>query len=103
MIQYAACLIILFHVVPLMLHAQSIIQSTIKHVAYIPNMLLDTRTLFYPLLGSITDVLRMMTHFLKTFFLTFIYFTSLRKQDEAYISSSQWSMLVGFELTYTRM
>ena len=37
------------------------------------------------------------------FFLTLIYFTSLREQDEAYINSSQWSALVGLESAYTRM
>ena len=36
-------------------------------------------------------------------FLTFIYFTSLREQDEAYINSSRWSMLVGLEPAYIRM
>ena len=37
------------------------------------------------------------------FFLTFIYFTSLREQDEAYTISSRWSKLVGLELAYIRM
>ena len=36
-------------------------------------------------------------------FLTCIYFTLLREQDEAYINSSRWSTLVRFELTYIRM
>ena len=37
------------------------------------------------------------------FILTFIYFTSLRGQDEAYINSSRWSTLVGLELAYICM
>ena len=38
--------------------------------------------------------------FLKIYFIIFfniIYFTSLREQNEAYINSSRWSMLVGLE------
>ena len=37
------------------------------------------------------------------FFFTFIYFTSLREQDEAYINCSWWSMLVGLEPEYIGM
>ena len=37
------------------------------------------------------------------FFLTFIYFTSLREQDEAYINPSWWSTLVGLKLAHIRM
>ena len=36
-------------------------------------------------------------------FLTFIYFTSLREQNEACIISSQWEMLVGLELANISM
>ena len=35
------------------------------------------------------------------FFLLFIYFTSFREQDEAYMNSLRWSMLVGLEPAYT--
>ena len=40
---------------------------------------------------------------LRKFFLTFIYFTSLREQAEAYINFSQWSTLVGLKPVYIHM
>ena len=41
--------------------------------------------------------------FIYLFILTFVYFTSLREQDKAYINPSRWSMLSGPEPAYIRM
>ena len=41
--------------------------------------------------------------FVCLFLTQFIYVTSFREQDEAYINSLGWSTLVGLELAYTRM
>ena len=37
------------------------------------------------------------------FFTLSFLFTSFREQDEAYINSLRWSVLVGLEPAYTRM